>query len=377
MPHSVLHLSTEQGWRGGEAQTLALSRGLVARGHRSRIAAPPQSALLSRASAAGVETAVIAAHGEWDVAAARRVARQCAALGATVLHCHTAHAAGLGTLATLFGVRPAIVASRRVSFGLRHPFFGRLKYSWRIARVIAVSEAIRRSLIAQGLDARRVVTVHSGIDPGRFEAGDRPRGREALLSAAARGATGRESWPAEAWLIGTAGHLAAHKGIDLFLAAAGIAATALPRARFVVIGDGEERRDLEARARQLGLGERVLFAGFRDDMPDLLKALDLFVLASHAGEGSPAVLKEAMAAGAPVAATALDGVEEIIEDGRHGLLTPPGDAEALARAMRTLTEDALLRARLVAAAGERVRDFTLDRMVEHTEAVYDAIGAPA
>ncbi|HEV8121590.1 MAG TPA: glycosyltransferase, partial [Candidatus Polarisedimenticolia bacterium] len=210
-----------------------------------------------------------------------------------------------------------------------------------------------------------------------FEAGDRPRGREALLSAAARGATGRESWPAEAWLIGTAGHLAAHKGIDLFLAAAGIAATALPRARFVVIGDGEERRDLEARARQLGLGERVLFAGFRDDMPDLLKALDLFVLASHAGEGSPAVLKEAMAAGAPVAATALDGVEEIIEDGRHGLLTPPGDAEALARAMRTLTEDAFLRARLVAAAGERVRDFTLDRMVEHTEAVYDAIGAPA
>jgi glycosyltransferase involved in cell wall biosynthesis len=70
-------------------------------------------------------------------------------------------------------------------------------------------------------------------------------------------------------------------------------------------------------------------------------------------------------------------VEEIIEDARHGLLTPPGDAKALAQAMRTLTEDALLRARLVAAAGERVRDFTLDRMVEHTEAVYDAIGAPA
>jgi glycosyltransferase involved in cell wall biosynthesis len=370
MPHAVLHLSTERGWRGGEAQALHLARGLGARGHRCLVAAPPGSPLLERAAASGVEAMALGARGEWDAAAARRLAQRCRAFGATVLHAHTAHALGLATLATLFGVKPRLVASRRVSFGLRHPFLGRVKYSWRVARVIAVSEAIRRSLIAQGLDARRVVTVHSGIDPARFAAGSRERGRDALLSLAAR-------WPAEAWLIGTAGHLAAHKGMDLFLDAAALAAEALPEARFVVIGEGERRRDLQARAARLGLGEKLLFAGYRDDMPDLLKGLDLFVLASHSGEGSPAVLKEAMAAGTPLAATALDGVEEIIEDARHGLLTPPGDARALAQAMRTVAGDAPLRARITAAALERVRDFTLDRMVERTEAVYDAIGADA
>lgn len=363
MAHAVLHLSTERGWRGGEAQTLHLARGLVARGHRSLVLAPPGSPLLERARAAGVDVIALGARGEWDVAAARGLARQCRAFGATVLHAHTAHAAGLGTLATLFGGPAALVASRRVSFGLRHPFFGRIKYSWRVSRVIAVSEAIRRSLVAQGLDARRVVTVHSGIDPARFAAGNRERGRKALEASG------------DAWLIGTAGHLAAHKGMDLFLDAAALAAGDLPKARFVVIGDGERRGDLEARARRLGLEGKVRFAGFRDDMPDLLKALDLFVLASHSGEGSPAVLKEAMAAGTPVAATALDGVEEIIEDARYGLLTPPGDARALAQAMRTVASDATLRARITAAARERVRDFTLDRMVERTEAVYDAIGA--
>jgi L-malate glycosyltransferase len=373
MPHAVLHLSTEHGWRGGEAQALHLARGLVARGHGSVVAAPSGSPLLSHAGAAGLRTVPLDARGEWDLRAARSVARQCAASAVTVLHCHTAHAAGLGVLATLFGAKAAVVASRRVSFGLRHPFLGRLKYSWRVARVIAVSEAIRRSLIAQGLDARRVVTVHSGIDPERFRAGDRARGRRALLAASGR----RGAWPETAWLVGTAGHLAAHKGIDLFLDAAAIAAPALPGARFVVVGDGERRADLEVRAARLGLGGKVLFAGFRDDMPDLLRGLDLFVLASHSGEGSPAVLKEAMAAGTPVAATALDGVEEIIEDARHGLLTPPGDARALAQAMRTVAEDAPLRARIVAAARERVQDFTLDRMVERTEAVYDAIGETA
>jgi glycosyltransferase involved in cell wall biosynthesis len=367
MAHAVLHLSTERGWRGGEAQALHLARGLVARGHRSLLAAPPGSPLLARAADAGVDAVALGARGEWDLAAARRVARQSKGFGATVLHAHTAHAAGLATLATLCGATPAIVAARRVSFGLRHPFLGRLKYSWRVARVIAVSEAIRSSLVAQGLDARKVVTVHSGIDPGRFAAGDRARGRRALLSA----------WPPDAWLVGTAGHLAAHKGMDLFLEAAALASGTLPQARFVVIGEGEKRRELEERASRLGLQGKVLFAGFRDDMPDALKALDLFVLASHSGEGSPAVLKEAMAASTPVVATALDGVEEIIEDAKHGLLTPPGDAQALARAMGILTEDASLRARLAAAARERVRDFTLERMVERTEAVYDAIGALA
>jgi glycosyltransferase involved in cell wall biosynthesis len=248
---------------------------------------------------------------------------------------------------------------------VRGGILGRIKYTFRVDRIIAVSEAIRRSLIERGADPARVVTVHSGIDVGRFARGDRARFRAALAAA---------GWPPAAPIVGTAGHLAAHKGMDLFLAAAAEVARGDTSPRFVIVGTGAEEGRLKALAAELGLGDRVLFAGFRDDMPDVFAGLDVFVLASHSGEGSPAVLKEAMAAGVPVAATALDGVGEIIEDARHGLLTPPGDAGAMARAIRTLLEDGSLRARVVPEARRRAGEFSIDLMVEKTEAVYASLG---
>ena len=231
---------------------------------------------------------------------------------------------------------------------------------------MAVSGAIRRDLIARGFDPDRVVMVHSGIDPERFTRGDRSRFRGELRAT-------HPGLPGDAFLVGTAGHLAVHKGIDLFLHAAVLAASELPLARFLVVGTGEDEPRLRSLADRLGLGTRVIFTGFREDMPDVYAGLDLFVLSSHAGEGSPAVVKEAMAAGLPVAATALDGLEEIVEDARHALLSPPGNAPALGRSIILLASDPALRARLSAAARERVRQFTADTMVEQTETVYHSV----
>lgn len=364
MPFTILHLNTERSWRGGEAQTLRLAAGLRDRGHRCLVAAPPGSPLLDRAAGAGLEPLPFRARGELDPAAALRLARILGTWRVQLLHDHTAHAVTLGTLASLVAGRRPVVATRRVSFPVRGRFLGRLKYSFRIDRLIAVSEAIRARLIADGFDPRHVVTVHSGIDLERFERGDRSRFRATLGAPA-----GFET----AFLVGTAGHLAAHKGIDLFLDAAALAARELPQLRFVIIGRGEEEGRLRARAARLGLSERVVFTGFRDDMPDVFAGLDLFVLASLSGEGSPAVVKEAMAAGVVVAATALEGLEEIVEDRRHALLTPPGNAPALARTIVLLASDPALRERLVVAAREKVREFTADQMVERTERVYHSV----
>jgi len=367
MSGTVLHLNTETGWRGGEAQTLYLAEGLERRGVHALVVVPPGCPLERRATARGLLVSAVPMRGEWDLRAARQVAIIARRHRVGLLHYHTAHAVGIGTLATLLHGRRPAVAARRVSFRIRGRILGRLKYSWRVDRVIAVSEAIRRGLISQGIAPGRVVTIHSGIDPKRFARGDRESFRASLGGAAA-------SWPRGAWLIGTVAHLAAHKGVDLFLEAAAEAARELPEARFVVVGRGEEEGALRRQAARLGLEDRVLFAGFRDDMPDVLAGLDLFVLSSVSGEGSPAVLKEAMAAGVPVAATALDGVEEIIEDARHGLLTPPGDAPVLARAVVILSRDRDLRQRLAGAARQRAAEFTIDRMVERTAEVYASLG---
>lgn len=369
MAAAVLHLNTETSWRGGESQTLHLASGLARRGHRTIVACPAASELARRAAAAGVEVAPFESRGDWDLPAARRLAALLRRSSPDILHLHTGHAVALGTFASFLLEAPPLVASRRVSFPLHGGPLGRLKYSLRVARVIAVSESIRLSLIERGLAAERVVTVHSGIDPGRFARGDRWTTRAEWTAAA--------GWPEDAFVIATASHLATHKGVDLFLAAAARAARERPEARFLVIGRGEREADLKRQAREAGMAACVHFAGFRDDMPDVLAGADLFVLASRSGEGSPAVLKEAMAAGLPVVASALDGVREIIEDGRHGLLTTPGHVEDLTRAIVLLTGDGALRARLGDGGRERVALFTLDRMVERTAAVYESLEARA
>jgi L-malate glycosyltransferase len=364
---TILHLNTESGWRGGEAQTLRLAEGLLARGHGCVLVSQPGSALLARAGARGLKTIPIAMRGEIDLLAARRLARVIREEKVDLLHYHTAHAVTLGTLATLFSGRRPAVAARRVSFPLGTPLLSRIKYTFRIDRVVAVSEAIRRRLIAQGLPEERVVAVHSGIDPGRFTGGDRQRFRASIGQEAAGADIG-------AFLVGTAGHLAAHKGIDIFLEAAAMVAVEVPSARFVIVGEGEREGALRRLAERLGLGAKAIFAGFRNDMPDVLAGLDVFVLASVSGEGSPAVLKEAMAAGTPVVATTLDDVQEIIEDARHGLLVPAGNAPALARAIVLLASDVALRSRLADAARQRAQEFSADRMVARTEQVYRSIG---
>ena len=366
-PKTILHLNTETGWRGGEAQTLRLAQGLQTRGHRCLVAGPRQGELLKRAAAAGLTVIPIQARGEFDLSAVRRLSRILRDEQVELLHAHTAHAVTLGTLATLFQRRrPALVAARRLSFPLRSALFGRVKYGLRVDRVIAVSEAIRRLLVRQGLDPDRVAVVHSGIDPERFRHGDRRRFRESL-----RSLLGDET--DSAFLVGAVGHLAAHKGLDIFLSAAAQVARELPAARFLLIGRGEAEGALRRAADRLGLAPRVVFPGFRDDMPDVFAGLDLFVLSSVSGEGSPAVLKEAMASGTPLVATALDGLDEIVQDARQGLLVPPGNAPALARAIVVLAEDPRLRARYSAAALKRVMEFTADSMVEKTENVYRSI----
>ena len=366
MPATILHLNTETAWRGGEAQTLELARGLVALGHRCLLVGQPHGELLRRAAAAGLESRPLIMRGELDLWAAWRLADIVRRNSVGILHYHTAHAVTLGTLASLFcGRRPA-VAARRVSFPLRSGPLARLKYRFRVDRVIAVSQGIRDDLVRQGLDPGRIEVVHSGIDPARFAQGKRERFR-ASLRAPDGAALG------DALLIGTAGHLAAHKGIDLFLRAAAAVAPGFPAARFVIVGGGELLPALRQLAGRLGIAERALFTGFRDDMPDVYAGLDIFVLASITGEGSPAVVKEAMAAGVPLVASALDGVREIVDDGRHGLLAPPGDPHALARAIARLAGDRELGADLASRARERVREFTLDRMVERTDRIYRSI----
>lgn len=143
------------------------------------------------------------------------------------------------------------------------------------------------------------------------------------------------------------------------------------RARLILAGTGPLGRQLQAQAKHLGLGDRVRFLGSRTDIPELLAAMDVFVLSSD-WEGTPVSLMEAMSAGLPVVATAVGGVPELFEDGREGFLVQPGDASGMAQAMLSLVHDRESRLSMgEAAALQAQRKFNVDEMVRSYEDIYE------
>jgi glycosyltransferase involved in cell wall biosynthesis len=151
---------------------------------------------------------------------------------------------------------------------------------------------------------------------------------------------------------------------------AGRIAPTFPEARFMVIGDGSLRQRLELQADKLGIGEQVNFAGWRSDVPQLMAAMDVFVMPSLF-EGGPTTVLEAMAMGKPVVATRVGMVPEVVDDGRTGLVVDPGNARALADAVSLLLADDELRTSLGKRAREHaVHHFSIDLMVERYLAVF-------
>ncbi|MCL4408927.1 MAG: glycosyltransferase [Gammaproteobacteria bacterium] len=151
------------------------------------------------------------------------------------------------------------------------------------------------------------------------------------------------------------------------------AAKQVPEALFVLVGEGDERADLETYAVSLGLLDRVFFTGFRNDVPRLLAQCDVFVLPSLY-EGLPISILEAMEAAKPVIATTVGGVDEEIIDGETGLLVPPADSEALAGAIRRLLADHALCRKLANAGRNRVRSvFSVQAMMQQLTQLYESL----
>lgn len=227
-----------------------------------------------------------------------------------------------------------------------------------VDRYLAVSREIAAELV-ENLDwpAEKVEVVYNAVDIERVAVAAPPGLREQL--------GGSETRP----LVLTPARLDAQKGHETLLAAV----AEIPEAMFVFAGEGPLRAELEARAAQLGVADRVRFLGRREDIPQMLAACDVFALPSLY-EGSSLAVLEAMAAGIPIVSSAIGGTEELIEDGQSGLLVPPGDAKALAAALLRLVGDADLRQNLGAKARERVDDgLEREQNAERVIASYEEI----
>ena len=357
-----LHVDTARTWRGGQYQALLTVLGLRRRGERAALAAQPRGELFRRAAEGG-DLHPLALRGDLDLHAAWRLSRLIRDLAPDVLHAHDAHAIAVASLARALAGRraaPPLVASRRVDFHIRGNAFSRWKYR-QVDRFICASSAIRDMLAADGVPPKRTTIVHEGIDIDRIERAPRlDLHREFDL-------------PPGCPLAGNVAALVPHKGQRHLIDAAALLVRRVPDARVLIVGAGELAGALARQIRRLDLDGRVILTGFRADVPSVLKGLDLFVMSSVT-EGLGTSVLDAMAAGLAVVGTRAGGIPESVLDGQTGLLAPPGDAPALARAIAHLLQDTVQRQAFGAAGRRRARAaFSAERMVDETAATYAAL----
>ncbi|HEY7728762.1 MAG TPA: glycosyltransferase [Candidatus Eisenbacteria bacterium] len=354
----VLHVDSERPWRGGEGQVLLLMRRQRAAGDEPHLAAPADSAIAARARAEGFPVHPVPMRGTWDAASAWRLARLHAAIRPHVLHWHAARAHALGAVAARLAPGPVRILSRRVDFPVRGNLGSRLLYADPADLILAISDGVREALERSGVRPGRIRVVPSGIDLAPFEA---PCDREALRAAL--------GVPPGTTLVLQVAALAPHKSQLDLLKAAALLREIQPSIRMWIAGEGRMRRSLEREHAKLALGELVRFLGFRGDVPDLLRAADLFCLSSKL-EGMGTAILEAMAAGLPVVGVRVGGIPEIVVHGETGLLVPAREPGALAAALAELAGDPSRRRAMGERALRRVREFSADRTAEGTRAAY-------
>jgi glycosyltransferase involved in cell wall biosynthesis len=280
-----------------------------------------------------------------------------------IVHAHDGRAQNISVLASA-GLPLRRVASRQVAFLPRQPLIHRWKYAKTAHGIIANSESVRRLLISSGIPATSIEVISPGIDlPAEPPSAD--------LRARARAKWG---FGPDHFVVGHAGAFTREKGQDIALEAALLLAPRLPSLRTLLVGDGPERSN----PRMQDLAKRTagiaVLPGFLDDLSEFYAALDLFIMPSRS-EGWGLTALEAMANGLAVIATNVGGLPELVEHGKTGWLIPPDSATALANAIEAAARDPARLSEYGCNAGERARQFSMERTVEETEQFYARLRA--
>ncbi len=383
-PIRILRVIARLNIGGPAIQAISLTALLEARGYATRLVRGVESAdegsMDDLAARLGVAPTRLAAMrrdpGAGDLRALLDLARIARRDRPRLVHTHAAKAGTLGRAAVLLAfprrrTRPVIVHTFH-GHSLEGYFSSRTAGVYRaieqvLARrtdvLVAVSEEVRDDLVRLRVaPADRIVVVALGLDLSACAADeDRERRRAALRRDL--GVAG------DAEVVTIVARLVPIKRVDRFLDVAARLADR-PDARFVVVGDGELRDELAASPAARALGDRLVWAGFRRDIPDVCFASDVVVLTSD-NEGTPVSLIEAQAAATPVVSTDVGGVRSVVLDGETGLLAARDDHDGLAGALRTLLDDPPLARRMARAGRAHVLGrFGLDRLVDDLDELY-------
>ena len=355
----IVHSEASPGWGGQERRVMAELEGFRRRGGETFLLASATSEIFQRATAAGIECKAVD-FARWkfpfDVF---RVAAWLRRVRPQIVNPHSSRDGWLVGLAARLARAPFVVRTRHFDVPVSNRRVSGFVYTRLADHVLTTSPKVTEHFQELfGLPPERITTLPTGIDLERFS----PAGERAVLLPAGR--------PAAGPLIGMVSIVRRAKGHEVLLRAAEQLRHQGFAADYVIVGEGPNLEAVRAKVAELRLGDCVTFTGQRDDVPAVLRALSVLAIPSlH--EGIPQTGLQALATKTPVIGSEVGGIPSIIRPGETGRLVPPGDAAALARALRETLEDAATTRQLSERGRGLVeREHSLGGMLDRLEALY-------
>ena len=359
----VLHISSPKTWRGGEQQLIYLAEELKKLGVEQVIMCPFNSQVHKYCLKNHLSHVTYFKGFSANPMVAFRVSHVCSRERIDLIHVHDSHAHNFAVLSAVLtkNERP-IVVSRRVDFAIQGSSMALFKYNHpNIRKVVCVSGAIRDVMLGFIEDKSKLEVVHSGIDLSRFE------------GVVSNGKLRSEyQIPADYAIIGNVSALAPHKDYQTFVDTAKILVAKGLKAKFIAIGEGPSRKEIEEYIDRQGMQGHISLTGFRRDVPALLKELDLFLITSKT-EGLGTSILDALASEVPVVATKAGGIVEVIEHEVCGLLCEVQEPNQLAESVNRMLSDAALRSTCIAGGMKKVKKFSKSETAKKSFAIYEEV----
>lgn len=364
--YTVLHTEASTGWGGQEIRIISESVGMIERGHRVLLVCQPTSVIAKEASEQGIETIVMPIRGAFDIKGISRLQALYRDEKVDIVNTHSSKDSWCAGLAAKLSGDVKVIRTRHLSIPIKRNFESKLLYRTLPDAIVTTGEAIRKHIIERtDANPETVVSIPTGIDLKAFDpvTADRSSFRKDI------------GVDPEAPLIGTVGMLRVMKGHSYLLNAAAEVIREFPDARFAIIGDtafeSNIKEHLAQQIEQLGITGNIIMTGYRDDIPEIMAGLDVFVLASIRSEGVPQVITQAMAMKRPVIGTNVGSVYEQIIDNETGFLIEKANSAQIRDSILALLRNPDM-AKEMGEKGRRLVEerFSLDTMLDKTEALY-------
>ena len=355
----VLQLSSEMSWRGGEQQLAYLIGELENAGVENFILAKKNSAFYNYSNQHFKNTLASSFNGQFDFSTSLLIKSFCAKNNIDVIHAHSSHSHALVVWSAVLGNKTPVVVSRRVDFPVSKNFISSFKYKHlSVKKFICVSQCIKNILSPSLTHADKAVVIYDGVDLNRFD----PVQNNGLLRK-------EFSILPDEKIIANIAALAPHKDYFTWLKTVSLLVGKI-KAKFLIIGDGPMKSEIENEIVRLRLMDFVIMTRFRNDLEKIFPEIDALLFTSEE-EGLGSTLLDAMICGVPVVSTNAGGIPEIVKHEQNGLLSNVYDAASLAENVIRLFSDKMLQQKLIANGKLSVVNFSKSRMAEETLRVYN------